>query len=61
MKPKTLKSWEFVKSERFDISRLRSNERPEDFYYQFDGYTYYPVVYKTELDLIPEKKWQREF
>jgi hypothetical protein len=56
MKPKTLKSWEFVKNERFDISRLRSNERPEDFYYQFDGYTYYPAVYKMELDLIPEKK-----
>ena len=55
MKPKTLKTWEFVKNKRHDISQLiRHQQGPEEFYYQFDGYIYSPAVRVIDMDMIPE-------
>ena len=56
MKPKTLKSWEEVKNKRVDLKTLRPSDRSEDYYYQFDGYIYYPAIHKLDLEHIPEPK-----
>lgn len=55
MSPANLKSWDFVKNLRHDVKTLRPNERPEDFYYQYDGYLYTPAFKSSDWDLIPKK------
>lgn len=51
-KPKKLKSWEFVKDKRHNISTLKDYDDPSNFYYQFDGYVYYPAVHKIDFDML---------
>lgn len=55
MVPKKLKDWDFVKNFKYNLSKLKRNEIPEQFYYQFDGHHYYPVCYVTDFNNIPEK------
>lgn len=55
MSPTNLKSWDFVKNLKHDIKTLRSGERPEDFYFQFDGHHYTPACRVRDFEMIPEK------
>jgi hypothetical protein len=55
MPPSNLKSWDFVKKQKHDVRTLRPNERPEDFYYQYDGYIYSPAFRVSDWDLLQEK------
>lgn len=57
MSPTNLKSWDFVKNLKHDTKTLRSGDRPEDFYYQFDGHYYTPACRVRDFEMIPEKKW----
>jgi|LakMenEpi03Aug12_release.lakeMendotaPanAssembly.Ray.scaffolds.fasta_scaffold29415_4 hypothetical protein len=40
----TLKDWEFVKSEKHDLSSLKNNLDPSDYLFQFNNGIYYPAV-----------------
>ena len=52
-KPKKLKDWEFVKDKRHYLASLRDSDDPSLFYYQYEGGTYYPSVYKQDYDSLP--------
>ncbi len=47
-----LKSWEFVKDKKHSLTTLSEWDDPSQFYYQFDGYMYYPAVSKHDLDML---------
>lgn len=47
-----LKSWEFVKDKTHSLTTLSEWDDPSQFYYQFDGYMYYPAVYKHDMDIL---------
>ena len=55
MKPKELKGWEFVKNLKYDIRSLKPNERPEDFYFQYDGHLYSPACKVLDFESLPDK------
>ena len=51
MIPKSLKSWDFVKDKKHDISRIKD---PEGYYYQLSCGMYYPAVDVFTVAITPE-------
>jgi hypothetical protein len=51
MTPKNLKSWDFVKDKKYDISRIKE---PEGYYYQLNNGIYYPAVDVFTVHTTPE-------
>ena len=56
IKPKKLKSWEFVKDKPKILTTLKSYDDPSTYYYQFDGRYYYPAVAKIDFENVQNRK-----
>lgn len=56
MVPRFLKNWEFVKDKPHNLTNFKPGncDSPELYYYQFDGYQYTPVFFKSDVDTIPK-------
>jgi len=55
-RPLKLKEWEYVKDKKHNLSSLRYDDDPTNFYYQFDGWTYSPACSTWDFDNLPPLK-----
>ena len=58
----TLKDWDFVKSERHDLSSIKKfNQDPSEYLFQFNNGIYYPAIRLSDIpyDSALSKKYRK--